>query len=125
MKTITDLGCSSANEVEKPAPKDNEILVKYTRQQYHQGLVGSNWQTRIPNCLPSRCELFGLTKPKNNILGYEVSGEVEAVGKDVKLVKKGDQVFGTTTGLKAGAYAEYVCLPEEWKQGVVTKKPAK
>jgi NADPH:quinone reductase-like Zn-dependent oxidoreductase len=68
--------------------------------------------------------LYGITKPKKTILGYEFSGEVEAVGKDVRLFQKEDQVYGTTTGLDAGAYAEYVCVPEAWKAGVVAKKPA-
>ena len=112
-------------EVEKPAPKDNEILVKIYATTVSSGVL---W-TRTGKHPDSRFFtlvvriVFGLTKPKNNILGYEVSGEVEAVGKDVKLFKKGEQVFGTTTGLGAGAYAEYVCLPEEWKQGVVARKP--
>ena len=112
-------------EVEKPAPKDNEILVKvfattvstatlWARTGKHPDSILFTFVARM---------VFGLKKPKKAILGYELSGEVEALGKDTKLFRKGDEVFGSATGLKAGAYAEYVCLPEEWRQGVVAKKP--
>jgi NADPH:quinone reductase-like Zn-dependent oxidoreductase len=112
-------------EVEKPVPMDNEILVKVyaTTVNYAARLVRSGihpdkkfytFMLRLMN---------GIRKPKNPILGYEVAGEVEDVGKDVTLFKKGDQVYGSTTGLKMGAYAEYVCLPEDWKAGMVAIKP--
>ena len=112
-------------EVEKPVPKGNEILVKVYATTVSSGVLWAR-TGRYPDSKLFTLVLrivFGLTKPQKTILGYELAGEVEAVGKDVKLFKKGDQVFGTTTGLRAGAYAEYVCLPEEWKQGVVAKKP--
>jgi NADPH:quinone reductase-like Zn-dependent oxidoreductase len=113
-------------EVEQPTPKENELLVKVHATTVSSGVVLARTGKHPDSMFFTLAirVMFGLTKPKKTILGYELSGEVEAVGKDVKLFKKGDQVFGTTTGLGAGAYAEYVCLPEEWKQGVVAKKPA-
>ncbi len=112
-------------EVDKPTPKDNEILVKVhatsisfavkiARMGKHPDSKFFTFALRL---------MFGIRKPRKNILGYEFAGEVEKVGKNVTLFRKGDQVFGTTTGLKFGAYAEYVCVPEKWKQGVVAIKP--
>jgi NADPH:quinone reductase-like Zn-dependent oxidoreductase len=113
-------------EVPKPIPRDNEILVKVHASTVSTATLwartGKHPDSRFFTFMARM--FFGLTKPRKPILGYEVSGEVESVGRNVKLFKKGDQVFGTTTGLNAGAYAEYVCLPEEWKKGVVAKKSA-
>ncbi|UCG70185.1 MAG: NAD(P)-dependent alcohol dehydrogenase [Thermoplasmata archaeon] len=113
-------------EVPKPTPKDNELLVKvhattvnaatrWARTGKHPDSKFFTFMTRV---------FFGFTKPKKPIIGYELSGEVEEVGKNVKLFKKGDSVYASTTGLSAGAYAEYVCIPEKWKKGVVAIKPS-
>jgi NADPH:quinone reductase-like Zn-dependent oxidoreductase len=66
---------------------------------------------------------LGFFKPKMNILGVEFAGVVEAVGKDVHDFVKGDKVFGTTTGLKNGSYADYVCVPEKGKQNIFARMP--
>jgi NADPH:quinone reductase-like Zn-dependent oxidoreductase len=112
-------------EVEKPIPKDNEILVKVYATTVNAAvrLVRSGKHPDKKLYTLGLRLMMGLRKPKRPILGYELAGEIEAVGKEVTLFKKGDQVFGTTTGLKIGAYAEYVCLPEDWKAGMVAIKP--
>jgi len=70
--------------------------------------------------LPARLFMFGVFKPRINILGIDLAGEIESVGKNVKRFKEGDQVFGTP-GITFGAHAEYICVRED---GVLTIKPA-
>jgi NADPH:quinone reductase-like Zn-dependent oxidoreductase len=99
-------------EVEKPAPKDNEVLVKVhaTAVTISDCLVRSG-KVNILLWIPMRIYV-GFKRPRKPILGLELSGQIEATGKDIKRFKKGDQIFAFT-GKRFGAYAEYACLPED------------
>jgi NADPH:quinone reductase-like Zn-dependent oxidoreductase len=115
-------------EVGKPTPKDNEVLIRVHAASVNFGdlmarnfgnITLSEFNMPAPLYLPSRMA-FGWNKPKINILGSELSGEVEAAGKDVTKFKVGDQVLAYV-GMGMGANAEYVCIPES---GTVALKPA-
>ena len=111
-------------EVEKPTPKDNEVLVKVhattvtTGDCEMRGQSGALWYT-----IPMRAYV-GLIRPQRiTTLGMELAGEIEAVGKNVTRFKAGDQVFATSGFVGLGTYTEYKCLPEESEDVVLTIKP--
>ena len=115
-------------DVARPVPGDDEVLIKVRATTVHRGDVrirsfdvprGRRFMARL---------VLGFTRPKNPILGMELAGVVEGVGKDVTLFKKGDEVFGFT-GWGLGAYAEYACVAEKprrsiAKDGTLALRPA-
>ena len=113
-------------EVEKPTPKDNEVLIKVHATTVH---IGDTKIRRLEPGLgplkdfffkPMMRIMLGFKGPRNKILGMELAGDIEAVGRDVTQFKINDPVFASTE-FKMGAYAEYCCLPEN---AAITIKPS-
>lgn len=115
------------NEIEKPVPKNNEVLIKvYATSVNYGDLIARNFKNTSPKefnmpflfWIIARLS-FGLNKPKIQILGNSFSGVIESVGENVKRFETGVPVFGYT-GEKMGAYAGYLCMPEN---GILSEKP--
>lgn len=103
-------------EVPKPVPGDNEVLIRIHATTVNRTDCGF----RRPEYGAIIRPTHGFFKPRKQILGSELAGEIEAVGKHVRTFAEGDQVFGMS-GSGFGAHAEYICLPEE---GSIARKPA-
>jgi len=110
-------------EIDKPVPKNNEVLIKIHATTVHRGdtrirslnIPGPRWQLILARLF------LGIRKPRKAILGMELAGEIVEVGKDVTLFQKGDNVFASTAWSGFGSYAEYKCMAED---GVLAIKPA-
>jgi NADPH:quinone reductase-like Zn-dependent oxidoreductase len=110
-------------EVEKPAPKDDEVLIKiFATAVTASDIFIRGSQIPIQFWIPMRI-MLGLTKPRKSIIGLVLAGIIESVGKNVKRFKPGDQVYGLT-GFGLGAYAEYKCMKEtDSTYGCLALKP--
>lgn len=95
-------------EVEKPTPKENEVLIKVQAVS----LNAADWHLLTADIFLIRLMGMGLTRPKNPILGADIAGRVEAVGSNVKQFQPGDEVFGDIAGWGFGGLAEYVAVAE-------------
>ena len=111
-------------EVDKPVPKDHEVLIRIRASNVTAGDCEAR-RLDFPLGLGPFVRLYvGPIRPKRiRILGQELAGEIESVGKDVTRFKEGDRVFAST-GFGFGGYAEYVCLPERSDMGALARMPA-
>src|SRR3990172_882445 len=103
-------------EVEKPFPKDDEVLIKI----HAASLNAFDWHLLTADIFLVRFMGGGLMKPKYKIPGADIAGKIEAVGANVKRFKPGDEVYGELASYHCGGFAEYVCTLEN----TVTLKPS-
>jgi NADPH:quinone reductase-like Zn-dependent oxidoreductase len=110
-------------EVEKPAPKDDEVLVKiHATAVTASDIFIRSSQVPLRMLIPMRL-MLGVTRPRKSIIGLVLAGEIEAIGRGIKRFKTGDQVYGLT-GFDLGAYAEYKCMKEtDSTHGCLAFKP--
>jgi len=110
-------------EVSKPIPKENEVLIKIYATTVHRGdsrmrgfdVPGPRWQLLLARLF------LGIRGPRKTILGMEIAGEIEEIGKKVQRFKKGDKVYASTVWSGFGGYAEYKCMAED---GALSLKPS-
>ncbi len=101
-------------EIEKPVPKDNEVLIKIHATTVTTSDCNLRNLTFVPGPfrVPARLFMMGVFRPRIKILGMDLAGEVESVGREVTRFRPGDRVFGTPEPAYGGAHAEYICIPE-------------
>lgn len=112
-------------EMDQPVPGPKEVLVKVEASTVSAGVTWlrkGKYAGSLLFTIFLRL-LYGVIKPRQQVLGAEFAGTIEQVGSKVNLFKAGDKVYGTTKGLKTGSYAGYIVIPERRKQGVIAVKP--